>query len=86
MVVARSRGAVPSLHVNMLAALAQAGRHADENQCGIILKGGSEIHGKDLKLKGEIRVESQNNIPFAESMFKEISTWLIAQIRGTVNA
>lgn len=70
----------------VLNALAQAGRHADENQCGIILKGGSEIHGKDLKLKGEIRVESQNNIPFAESMFKEISTWLIAQIRGTVNA
>lgn len=69
----------------VLNALAQAGRHADENQCSIILKGGSEIHGKDLKLKGEIRVESQNNIPFAESMFNEISNWLISQVRGTVN-
>lgn len=67
----------------ILNAVAQTARHEEEANCVIELEGGTKIEGKDMKITGQVRVESKNNVPFAESMFHELSSWLMSQLKGT---
>ncbi len=68
---------------SLLHALAQVNRNSEDSSCEIELEGGSTIHGNELRVQGEIRVEGRNGIPYQIDMFRNLAQWLKDQVVGS---
>ena len=67
--------------------LGSALRHADGVETKIKLVGGGVIKGDDLKMSGQIRIDTYDGLPSASEVFEEMRTWLLEKLKsGEVKA
>lgn len=62
--------------------LGSALRHAEGVDTKIRLQGGGEIKGDDLRLSGNVRVDTYNGIPVPSEVFESIRTWLLEKLKS----
>jgi hypothetical protein len=71
----------------LLNTLGSALRHADSVDTTIKLHGGGQIKGDDLRLSGNIRLDTYNGIPVPSEVFEVIRQWLLEKLKsGEVEA
>lgn len=67
--------------------LGSALRHAESVDTTIRLHGGGQIKGDDLRLSGNIRLDTYNGIPVPSEVFEVIRQWLLEKLKsGDVEA
>lgn len=62
--------------------LGSALRHADSVETRIKLHGGGEIKGDQLRLSGNVRVDTYNGIPASSEVFEVIRAWLLEKLKS----
>lgn len=67
--------------------LGSALRHAEGVETRIKLKKGGEIKGNELRLSGNVRINTYNGVPAPTEVFEEIRKWLLEKLKsGDVEA
>lgn len=62
--------------------IGSAFRHAEGVDAKVLLVGGGEFKGDELRITGTVNVDSVDGIPVADNVFEELRTWLLDKVRS----